>query len=292
MTSITGVITDPAVGGTFLTWSLHFLAGHTKYYNARHTEYRPVSSDIFSDGNAHGFKPSQPIVVQEYFNFISGIQSQTSHPDFHTVYFHCLTENDNWQETVIKTRKAIDHFGTTGYPIVLLTTNNKQYFYYSVPRSTNKDSSTEYDHLPVWDKREWLSFKKIYHGSIRESFDFGLAHFPIDTLELVNTFDKSVYQLFDYLNLTMDKDRYTTWLQIWHEWRHFHYARMQFMINHDIIIDYILNGTNMDLKRFNLDIMQEASIMFTLRQKGYELAQYGVEQFDSTGQLYDLLHRS
>lgn len=291
MTNIIGVITDPAVGGTFLTWSLHFLAGHDQHYNARHCVYRPVVSDIFAEGNAHGFKPSQPNNLQECVSFLSDIQNQDTQINFHTLYFHTFSKA-SWSEAVQETKQAINHFASTNNNIVLLTSNNKQYFFYSVPRSTNKDSSTEYDHLPVWDKREWLSLKKIYYGSVTESFDFSLAHYPIDNLELVNTFDRSVYQLFDYLDLSIDNNRYKTWLKVWHKWRHFHYPRMQFVLNNNIIIDYIINGKHMDLQRFNLDIMQEASIMFTLRQKGYELAQYGVERFNSTGQLHDILQRS
>ena len=285
---IKAVLTDNATGGTFLTWTLHFLAGHKNSYHARRTMYRSITTNIFNNGNAHGFKPTQPVNLSEYKQFSQALRT-LDNDNFNSIYFHCLRE-DTWEQMVSQTREAIDDLKGYVDSIILLTSTDNRYFNFSIPRSTNKDTDTEYDHLPVWDKREWLSFKKMYHGSIKESFDFSIPHYPLGNLDLYNTFDITVSDLFSYIDSKIDATRYIEWLPVWHEWRHVHYSRMQYINNADTIIEYIKNGKNMDLTRFNLDIMQEANTMFTLGEQGYELAQYGIERFTSTGQLYDILN--
>ena len=87
--SIVAVITDPAVGGTFLTWSLHYLAGHEYHYNSKIQQWDQLTDNPISGLNAHGFAANQCgdySMVSQCLDQLSNINTD----QFHSIYFHNL----------------------------------------------------------------------------------------------------------------------------------------------------------------------------------------------------------
>jgi hypothetical protein len=80
------VLTDPAVGGTFLTWSLHFLAGHAQHYSAVSNKWADLPGNPLTLENAHGFVPNQPLTLDQ-FNLIYSSLLTEPEIDFHTIYY-------------------------------------------------------------------------------------------------------------------------------------------------------------------------------------------------------------
>ena len=91
--SLIAVLTDPGKGGTFLTWSLHYLAGHTHYFNTRTNNWNELTNNPLTNVNAHNFQANQ---VNEYKNLNSVLTklSKCKTTDFHTVYMHNLLESN------------------------------------------------------------------------------------------------------------------------------------------------------------------------------------------------------
>jgi hypothetical protein len=318
--AITVILTDPGVGGTFLTWSIHYLAGHTQYFNHKINHWVDLPSDPLTNSNAHNFKPNQPNSYDEFqFCLTSLLNCETS--DFHTMYFHTFGEFPPSNDFV-ETQKAITDVGRVATRTVVLTNQLKNSLYQasfrqrhlstksfidpSRPNLTNqeqlddfinyffKDSAKTYQSLnltQVWDQREFLALNvREEKNSIARFVDLSIDHWDVDCLELFNTGDLCMRSLFDYLDLDIDPVRFATWIQIYQEWRKIHYNRLNFLWCFDKIVDYILNGYCMDLTHFDLDIVQEAAIQQELIYKhNLNLKTWQLEKFTSTQQLHQLL---
>ena len=314
------VLTDPAVGGTFLTWSLHYLAGHQQYYLAQNESYIDVPLDPLTDRNSHNFKPNQPSSLDS-FNDIFNILLNCPTDDFHTIYFHNFkysTESVN-ADQVVAVNRLVDKKVK-----IVVASNSKNSNLYNVcytPRSDItwswhnpdyklttpddifKDFVTHFfsdsmsawgdtNLISYWDRREFIAlnfkFDKTVH--IEPNIDVAVDYYTVDTMELFNTFDVEVVDLFDYLDCPIDYSRWNHWINIYSNWRKKHYKRLQFMWYFDKIIDYVINGRNFDLSRFDLDLMQEATIQHELIYKhNLNLKTWQLEKFSNTKQLHQLL---
>lgn len=310
------VLTDPAVGGTFLTWSLHFLAGHKKYYRAKIDQWIDLPADPVTSLNAHGFLPNRPINVDS-FNLIYSALLNKDTDDFHTIYFHNFAGStvsfDSDAADVISNLKCSHRivlfnkhslYGRSYKrrsrvswsrqdPSKKITTDDEalddfiSHFFQDSADLWKKSSLTD-----IWDLREFLALNlpidKVV--TILPNIDFSRDNYMLDTMELYNTFDVTVDNLFDYLGVAIDEDRRMQWNLIYNRWRKLHYDRMLFIWYFDEIVNGIINGHNIDLTRFNLDIVQEASIQQELIYKhNLNLKTWQLEKFTSTQQLHQLL---
>mgnify|MGYP005670467429 CR=1 FL=1 len=108
--------------------------------------------------------------------------------------------------------------------------------------------------------------------------------------QLYNHFDNTVKHCLDYTEQTIDIERWNNWKDVWIQWRKIHESRTIFQSYLDTIIEYTISGNYMDLKRFNLDIFQQAVVLYQLIHKhGLSIKGYEVEEFTDTLQLHSLL---
>lgn len=312
------VLTDPGVGGTFLTWSLHYLAGHEKYYHAKTNRWVDIPSNPLTDRNSHGFNPNQPFSL-DTFNSIHSLLLANPVDTFHTIYFHnfgnttssyddnivTATENINSKKYVVLTLSQEHQLYMCSYkirsgwvtswndPLKKITDDQEalddfvSYFF--------KESIDKWQNLSltnIWDQREFLALnlRPKTNLSIRPNIDFFQENYALDTMELWNTFDLTVDRLFEYLDVTINEDRRALWNTIYSKWRQLHYNKMLFVWYFNTIIEYIIAGTYLDLTRFNLDIIQEATIQHELIYKhNLNLKTWQLEKFINTLQLHKLL---
>ena len=316
MSNIIGVVTDPVVGGTFLSWTLHYLAGHVQTYRVKHSKWIDLLDDPTTDINAHNFEPNQPSILS-HFELIFDELVHTQSDSFHSIYFHNFnTDNHNTGIAVRQLQSNIDKgiilsladnqfLYQVGYKArsgmgrkwtdrnVVLTDSDEifddyiDYFF--------KDSKEKWDKLgltDIWDKREFIAlninFKKTV--SINTAIDNTNKFYVLNCMDLFTTFDITVYKLFEYLNLIVNPDRFKKWITVYAKWKQLHYTRIRFVWYFNSIIANIITGKAMDLTSFDLDIMQEAAIQRELiYAHSLNLKTWQLEKFTNTKQLHNLL---
>ena len=315
--SIIAIITDPGKGGTFLSWSLHYLSGHTRSFHGKSNAWFPLPKNQLTNINSHNFKTNDIKVYSEFQPCIDNLINADSN-EFHTIYFHNLIEYP-WSNDFLDTKKIINDTVLITDKIILLTNqpknsvldqsyrrratgisfHNPKIIKVSDEDQLNeyidyffKDSKEKWKHLTdQWDLREFLALNMpdgFQH--ISKFFDLTTEHYDIDYLEWVNSGDLLIKDIFKYFDMKIDKNRFSEWNEIYQHWKTLHYNRLNFLYAFDKIINYILNNYYMDLTRFDLDVIQEAFIQRELIYKhNLNLKTFQLEKFINTQQLHNLL---
>jgi hypothetical protein len=318
---VIAVLTDPGVGGTFLTWTLHYLAGHKQFFNSRLGQWDPLLDSPLQKNNAHGFAVNQPLNLDQFYQIHNQLNN-TPADDFHTIYFHHFTGSD--QSHNKDTAQAISALGDCK-KIVL--TNSPKHVLYRLQYHTRGNTYTKWkDHSSLisddqqawfdfieyfyadsldqwgrdklqtkWDLREFLALniRPFEQFKIDSNIDLTNDHYLLDTMELWTVFDHTVQVIFDYLGIELFQPRMENWTKIYKQWQQIHRDRLLFVWYFDTIVDYILQGIDFDLTRFNLDVIQEASIQHQLIYKHkLNLKTWQLDKFTNTQQLHQLLEPS
>lgn len=312
------VLTDPACGGTFLTWTLYYLSGQTEYYSVKQQQKTSLILDPVTASNAHGFRPNQPNTAKQCVDQVD-VLSKRPPEEFNVMYFHNLS--DCTQRPGSSTSVAIDETTKHFKKIVRLSITPQNSLYQCSynkrvlthnPQTGQRFLNQQEQHqnfietyfeqsqqiwsqqelTEIWDQREFLAlntrpFDKV---SIDDVHNFDFDHFYLDSMDLWTQFDSTVSKLFKYLELDIDPSRWDHWLEVYTKWKKLHYQRIQFVMYFDTIIQYILQGKSMDLESFDLDIMQESAIQHTLiYNHNLNLKTWQLTKFLNTQQLHALL---
>jgi hypothetical protein len=316
--SIIAILTDGGVGGTFLSWSVHYLAGHKQYFNTKTNSWCEVVANPLTSSNAHEFHPNQPITYNEFNTCLSILETIKSE-NFHTIYFHPFRESVSG--TFVETQQSVTEIISVAKKIIILTNQPKNSLYHKSFRQrvltqkflnpleknlSNKEQLDDFVNCyfkenidiwnnlkltEIWDLREFLALNlRKDEYSIAPLIDRSIEHFDVDCLEWINTADIMIPALFKYLEVEIDADKFLQWKQIYQSWRKVHYNRLNFLWCFDKIIDYILKGYYMDLERLDLDIVQEAFLQHELIYKyNLNLKTFQLAKFSNTKQLNQLL---
>jgi hypothetical protein len=313
------IITDPVVGGTFLNWSIHYLSGDLDYYFAWHDSLLPVCSDPLTDKNAHGFMPNQSSTLADFCTVLNKLkQSSRSNNTLYFHHFRGATLSDDPD-----TKQAVVQVNTLSTKTVFLTLAPEHALYkcsYEQRTSVRSwidktktlhsneeifkdfvnqffaDSKFKWEQLDlnqIWDLREFLAlnFDPFNIISIRPMV--GLIKTPsyiIEAVEMMTVFDQTVYDLFDYLQIKLCDNRFSHWLTVYRKWQKIHLRRLKFVFNYQLIVNSVVNGSNVDLSKFDLDIIQEAAIQRALiYNHGLNFKTWQLEKFTNTAQLHHLL---
>jgi hypothetical protein len=315
------VLTDPAVGGTFLTWSLHYLAGHTRYFHARSATWTDLNSDPLTNINAHGFAPNRPNTINEVYDFSKKL-SCVEPLGFHSLYFHNLSDQIDHYDSLIHqpTADTIKSLLPQFSKVIILNNTHPLYNISFNARALSrkflltdeynltfeeqhndwvnyffkKDLAVwqEQNLTSKWDYREFLALN-IRPKTVQKiitNFDCKQSHYLLDTWELYNILDQTVDQLFSFLEIDIDTTRRMNWEEIYNKWKKLHTKRLKFVWYFDTIVDYIVNGYDLDLLNFDLDLLQEATIQHSLIYKhNLNLKTFQLEKFTNTKHLHNLL---
>ena len=303
------ILTDPGVGGTFLTWSIYYLSGKTHYFSARYGTL-DVPQNPLTTKNAHRFQSNVIWNTIDFKNFFPKILNQ---PTDECIYIHNFFKKIDTQDAVLTvcnyatkivvlsldqvlykckyTQRAdvVPAHSTTG------TLSDPDDIYNDFVLHFFKESKEQWDNQNlknVWDKREFmaLSFDPFEHDSILNYIDPATIYHQINTMDMWTNFDQSIKEMFDYLDTELNQLRYQLWLPIYAQWKQQHTNRLRFGWYFNTIIDNILNGVNLDLTRFNLDIQQEAAIQHELIYKhNLNFKTWELIKFTNTKQLHKLL---
>lgn len=316
---IIAIITDPAVGGTFLTWSLHYLAGHNDYYSASEDNMIVLPANPLNGVNAHKFKANKPNTLLRVKSTLEKIQS-INIENFHTIYLHNFAHGQDHD-----LQAAVKHTQQLADKVVILSHNTYDSMYFCTYYNRYKrESFTNANNIldnpkeqlndfvdfffkesknkftlsggsPVWELREFLALNVDFRirPRIEDFSDLSLPHYFLNWEELFNRFEFTVRDLLNYLNVKVDESRWDSWITIYHQWKNIHVQRLQFSLYFDKIVESIKNNYFLDLTRFNLDIVQESAIQRELLYK-HNLAMklYQIEKFTDAHHLHSLLEKN
>lgn len=310
------VVTDPATGGTFLTWSIYYLSGHSEYFLSASNRWMPLSSNPLSKTNAHKFIPNQPNRIfdcspEQFLKFSDSLTSTPSDTP-HILYFHSFDREDT-------TQAAVNYSNNQASKLIVVDTADTNLYHCSyrkrAPQRVNeqtltsddfeiyqhfinkffKGSKQRWDELGLdntWDFREFLAlnFRPFEVPHIYDHVDKTRDHYLIRGKELWTSMDLGIATVFEYLGIGIDQTRLENWQQIYNNWKSLHYQRLMFSTYFEDIVDGILNNYSIDLLRFDLDIEQEAAIQHALIYRhNLNLKTWQLEKFVNTTQLHNLL---
>ena len=334
------VITDDGVGGHFLNWSLHYLAGHSTYYFANSDEIKtlvenPIKAmplfpdDTTINSNAHGFAANRIITLDNVDTVLPGILSNKS-CEFNSVYMHWIRSTEQLPSNTIEqedrtelknTIVALEKVLPQTNKVVAVSLPPEMTRYYScyvsrAPKTrsyrdvtkiitNNNDKWDDFvsyffaDSAKEWSvldshtaQRDFLSTRlhPFKYRTIVDLFDRKQDYYQINAVDLWNTFDSTVNDLFSYLGIAIDPERYAKWVAIYSQWRQVHRSQMLFCWYFKTIIDNIINGHSLDLSRFNLDLIQEATIQnYLIYNHSLNFKKQPLLKFTNTKKLHDLL---
>ena len=310
------VLTDVASGGTFLTWSIHYLSGIDEYFLLQRNQWITLTNNPISIKNAHNFIPNQPNRIfnctkQQFIDFAETL-SNTASNNHHILYFHQFTNKET-------TKTAVNYSNINASKLIVVDASKSKFYHCSYRKRTPwligynkqsinddeifqwltdtffKDAKLKWNELGlnnIWDRREFiaLNFKPLNQEHIYSNIDKTKKHYLIQSSELWTSMDSGIINLFDYLNIGIDQSRLENWQHIYYSWRFLHHQPMTFSTYFETIIEGILHNYDIDLTRFNLDIEQEAAIQHILIYNyNLNLKTWQLEKFTNTKQLHNLL---
>jgi hypothetical protein len=308
---IIGLFSDFNAGGHFLNWSLHFLAGHNEYFLSKKNKFLPLTSNPLTKINAHEFASNVAIDANEFDNLFTNLTNRST-DTFHTFHLQRFKSFEFPPSLICNnTKNASNTICKVSQKNIFLQMPNK-YVLYSAKYEgrvlpTKLNSLTEYyknydeqhndfidtffseskkvweeSNFNKWDKREFLALniRPYDYFDLLPNFDQTIDHYHLSFTEICNFFDSTVYKLFDYLDISINKDRYLEWLPIYKQWQSIHIDRLLFVEYFDTIVNSVINNYCLDLSRFNLDIIREATIQHELIYKhGLTIKGWGLEKF-------------
>jgi hypothetical protein len=302
------IITDQGIGGTFFTWSIYYLSGKTQYFSASSRSTIALPMQPLLDKNAHGFVANHPVNKQEFEEFFPLLVNTDE-----CVYMHNFRGN---------TKEFIDRLCNSATKVIVISLHSDQMLYQCgyTPRAPNvpawdsnkrlvdpddiyedftdhffKESKQQWEKEnlnEIWDKREFiaLNFDPFDKDSILNYISNNLHRYTVNSLDLWLNFDQHIPDLFRYLDIALDQNRWLEWLPIYKLWQHKHTKRLQFAQNFESIVNGILLGHDVDLTKFDLDIQQEAAIQHQMIYKyNLNFKTWQLTKFTNTKQLHDLL---
>lgn len=309
-------------GATFLDWSIHYLSGNNRMYSGynRTTDlsYRTTShhQDVVSNplsgsgNNAHKHIKNHPDDIDELISLRKKLNIKSNEYDFMTIIPSFPSHySDSWETDAIGIWNDIC---TNDDKVVLLNISNSVQCLYIDKNVTRVSdvTSLDYDNVKrtlsnipptdiqkfgdinhIWDIREILALFRRPFENFNANLDFTLQHYQVNPVDLMTMFDETVRDLFSYLEMNIDESRFVKWCEIYSQWKKIHYDRLLWVTYFEKIVHYIINGYDMDIARFNLDLFRESSIQHVLIYKyGLNLKTWGLEVFPTnTKQLHLLL---
>lgn len=327
---IVGILTDPAIGGTFLSWSLYYLSGTNRYYRFREKKHLTLPADPVNNRNAEGFKANQlndTNAAEMIEQWVSDLEIVND--PLHIIYFHNIETTPITTTSLCSyTLRAVEALQNKTNKILSLSLNGSHSLYtcslearilkkkLTDPTVFNHSDSEQFDDffeyffsgaknrwvsnnntndLQIWDLREMyaLNLRPFDQVSIRPNINYSKSVMDIEAFDLYQHGEYVMKEIFQYLEIPLHQDRLDSWIPIYLKWQKVHSNRIVFSLQFEKIIDDILLGKDHDLLQYNLDIIQESAILHYLIYKhGLILKSWGIEKFQNTMQLHELLEKN
>lgn len=221
MTSeIVGIIGPGGEGGTFLDWTLHYLAGdyHMKYilvdrYSHRVLciVYRPlVNNPITNQGNAHRHEKAHPTepLIQECVDLYHTIKE----PKFKLLTMYIVPSGESFDNG--------SSYSDVVNRIVDTTTGMKIIQFYHPDIMSDKLAQRIYKHIPEADTtlddiKSRVMAACGQSNKIINSPDV----YSLNIETMFYDLDNEIHKIFSWLDIPIKESKYADWLPIYKQWQ-------------------------------------------------------------------------
>lgn len=271
--------------------------------------------------NAHVFRPNHPLTLQSLREHYQSLQERSGHQ---VVYFHhLLNEDGSWPTDPYNNQQGVDLAFERSDKVIFMHMDTHHLLYYVKqhdralrPRfgslddyhhSFDEQKQEFIDYFFGRDQQVWLNQLKLqepWHAREflalnmrwRDPVLFprqllsGKKYFDLQAIDCWTNLEQTILHILNYLDLELDQTRWNHWVETCRKWQLIHQPRVLFCWYFPQIISAILDGTDLDLGRFDLDLWQEAAIQHDLLFKhNLNLRSEQLHKFQNTRQLHLLL---
>jgi len=331
MTQLYAITSTHNIGGTFLDWSIYWLTGATQFYNIEQGQISLVSSPLANSTTAHNHQKNHPIGVDQckeaieilkQVNGLVSIYPCKAHSEQILTKFN-INENEfssNHQFVLSEQKKDYAAIWALlqeeNIPIIYIASKNKlytqiyrsldvritkQYEPYADKLDYYKDHASiffniDVDLTEIWNLRELiaLSIRPFEEDNLDCLVNFSQQHLYINADHLFYDGLKCIINVIDYLGLTVNQLRISAWKEVYYNWQQIQFDILKFSWDLDHICNCIVNNYSCDISKYNLDLLQEATILHILLYKyGLNIKSYRLEKFpNNTQDIHKLLEKN
>ena len=256
-------------GATFLDWSFHYLKGNDHFWN-HEKGLMPLTSDPLQDINAHNHFKNHPGQFKGWHKFIEMAEKRSANSTDDITFYPCESDMgptewvDNVNQLVSKGVRVVIIKKTLEYPYaderVSITYQQAiESFLNEHPEIDKETSNNKLRRLCslriIGDQQSWI-----------EKIDSAFAHLDekvivVNDIDYINDTENSVKMIFSRLNSKIDQERLIKWRPIRNKWNQTYWAGLQLYLDLPKIINGIVDGTDLDLTKYNIGFFQESVIM-------------------------------
>lgn len=274
---IVGILGPGGCGGTFLDWTIQYLSGQTETWHIicdpsdrsriLSQKCRDLVDNPIENNTAHKHAKTHP----DENSVDDVIEAFREHPEFELNSFY-FVDSLGAKRTQTEYNQMIFTYDDIKFITYNFTESNVDIIfclqYEKISAAKNKmdqyimsHSKIPLNQMPVWDRRELLSL--YYPGEIKgqttaEKILDNSNNFTLDFDTAIEELDTVIPELFDYLNLKIVDNRYSSWNQIYTDWKSS--INLKFFKNLNNIIQDILSNTPHDLSQYNMSFAKEVVI--------------------------------
>jgi hypothetical protein len=282
-----GIVVDDQSNIDLLSWSIFYLTAQEKYYYAGFDYWFDVVENPINEvTNETEIEIDGTTDITELTETINQLKNASGGTGTKIICLRVSKFADINPETFEKFYSECDRVIVIGVSEPTLYNNKLPHDYgefddyLSEYFSTSLQGWEDVENSP-WDRREFiaLNHRPFNSGSIQELVDLSKDHFYIKTSDLYLNLQLVLPDLFKYLDLTVDQERIRKWAKVYYAWSNQRADVVMWDRNFHTIVDYIVKGYSMDLTRFNLDILREATILHELLYKhNLNIKGYGLNE--------------
>jgi hypothetical protein len=229
------IIGVQGLGQTFMEWSIHYLTGKTKYWSIKHGSI-PLVNDPTTEINAHAHRKNAPTDLKRLQDFVTKAKDQTD-------------------QTLISCYPHLNAF---------------EYVEQFLPQvdfdQTNTKKIRETISLRILkNKKDWLDNVNAFYQRNNLIVDgFYTDH------EWRTQAERCVKEIVSKIGLTVDQDRLEKWIPIMKKWQVPHLKMVhRYETELPLIVEHIVHNESLDLRPFNLGILDQSLIMaYLMRDHG------------------------
>lgn len=267
------------------------------------TNLNNLESYILDDGSLHSFrKQFHPMSADLYKQLLHLNTNSINTPIYPTVdkHFPELLELLKNNQNFLKNKNILLHaedFSAAELnmffqyeKIAIGLKSGLDIFFHS--DNSLRQWNSKYNHwsdLDPWELREWFSI--FYPSWIQEWIDsiqcIDNNFLSISNLDFLQNTKNELYKIFEYCNLTPNYNDLDNFLKIWQN-------KQNYIVEKHKLCDEIVNNSiNNKFQSWNkLNFLQEAVIQKKLRDQGYEIRCWNLNEFpNNTEMLYNLLEK-
>ena len=257
-------------GVTFLDWSFHYLKGNDHFWY-QEKGLIPLTPDPLQDTNAHTHVKNHPRQFHLWHEFLEIAKKESMNIQNDITFYPCRYHIDkptewveNINQLVSKGAKVVIIKKTMEYPYAdeRTTTTYQQAIESFLNENPEVDKETSNNKL-----RDLCSLRIIAHQKAwLEAIDSAFASLDeqvivVNDTEYINDTENCVKMIFSRLDSQIDPNRLNKWRPIQIKWNQTYWAGLQLDTDLPKIIDGIVDGTDLDLAKYNIGFFQESLIM-------------------------------